>query len=79
MLNPHLLSSDKPLKVKIKQIEGNSVQLIFSDGQQFEINRKYVPKEAHVGQNLYLSLVDTEQLEIERGHVAKLVLEEILK
>ena len=78
MINPRILTSDKPLKVKIKQIEGQVVQLVFSDGQQFEVNRKYAPKDAKIGQCLYLSLVDAGQLDVEREQVAKLVLEEIL-
>jgi hypothetical protein len=78
MLNPHLLTSDKPLKVKVRKIDGNLACLGFSDGQQFEVNLKFIPKSAKVGQSLYLSLVDEDKLETERGVVAKAVLDEIL-
>lgn len=79
MLNPHLFTSEKPLKVKLDCVDGNNARLVFSDNQIISINAKFLPKNAKKGDVLYLSIVSEGHLDLERGKVAKAVLDEILR
>ena len=79
MLNPHLLTADKPLKVKVEAIDGNSAKLVFSDSQTISVNVKFLPRDAKKGDVIYLSIVSKECLDLEREKVAKAVLDEILR
>ena len=78
MLNPHLLTCDKPLKVRVTSIENGSAKLVFSDSQSFEVSAKFLPSGTKKGEVLYLSLVSDQQLNLGRADVAKAVLDEIL-
>jgi len=78
MLNSHLLTADKPLKVKLTGADEHSACLELSDKQRFEVNKKFLPSGVKIGEVLYLSLVDEKQLNLERDKVAKEVLDEIL-
>jgi len=79
MLNPNLLTSEKPLKVKLSGIEDGIARLVFSDSQSVSVNVKFLPKTAKKGDVLYLSIVNEECLDLEREKVAKAVLDEILR
>lgn len=78
MINPSLLTSDKPLKAKLGKIGGNFAKIIFSDGQTIEISAKFIPQNSKEGDILYLNLLCEDELEIAREDVGKKVLEEIL-
>jgi hypothetical protein len=77
-MNYSLLTSEKPLRVKVEKIENNLVKLVFSDHQTVEINAKFLPEGAKPGDQLYLNLLSESDLNLARGEIAKEVLKEIL-
>ena len=77
-MNSSLFTSDRPLKVKIGKIEQNIARLSFSDRQSFEINVKFLPRDARVGDVLYLNLLSESEFEMTRKEVAQAVLDDIL-
>ncbi len=78
MINPSLLTSDKPLKVKVGKTESGFTKLIFSDRQQVEVSQKYLPKGATEGEALFLNLLTESELDLTRREIAKKVLDDIL-
>ena len=78
MINPSLLTSDKPLKVKVGKTESGFTKLIFSDRQQVEVSQKYLPKGAAEGESLFLNLLTESELDLTRREIAKKVLDDIL-
>ena len=78
MLNPKILTVEKPLKVKVDKIEGGRVKLILTDRQVFEVNRKFFGASLKKGDVLYLNFLSEGQLAISKDEVAKEVLKEIL-
>ena len=78
-MNTTLLTAEKPLKTRIAEIEHGLAKLVFSDGQSVRISAKFLPPEAKVGEDIYLSLVTPEGLRRGREEVAQAVLEEIIK
>ena len=78
MINKNLLVAEKPLKVKVVAVRENHVKLSFSDQQMVEINKKYLPSESKVGDELYLSLLSESGFAKTKKEVAKELLEDIL-
>jgi competence transcription factor ComK len=78
MINNMLLTAEKPLKVRIDKIENSKAQLWFSDNQTIEINVKYLPQKASVGDMIYLSLVSDEELGFTKKQIATELLDQIL-
>jgi len=78
MINPSLLTSDKPLKVKVGKTESGFTKLIFSDRQQVEVSQKYLPKGVAEGESLFLNLLTESELDLTRREIAKKVLDDIL-
>ena len=78
MINPSLLISDKPLKLKVGKTESGFTKLIFPDSQSIEISQKYLPKGAKEGEVVFLNLLTENELELSRQDIAKRVLDEIL-
>lgn len=78
MINKNLLVAEKPLKVKVVGVQGNHVKLSFSDQQMVEVNKKYLPRESKVGDELYLSLLSESDFAKTKKEVAKELLEDIL-
>ena len=78
MVNPSLLTNEKPLKVKTGAQIGDKVKLIFSDNQSVEISRKFLPKGTREGVFLYLDLLSADDLLKSKNEVAKEILAEIL-
>jgi len=78
MINPSLLTSDKPLKAKIAKVDNAQVKIVFSDGQSFNVSNKYIPPNSREGDIVYLSLVDEPTLKVIKEDVGKRVLKEIL-
>lgn len=78
MINNSLLTAEKPLRVRIEKIEDSQARLVFSDSQAFKVNIKYLPKEASVGDMIYLSLVSEEELSLTKKEVASELLDQIL-
>ncbi|MDH4358444.1 MAG: hypothetical protein OEV37_00640 [Candidatus Berkelbacteria bacterium] len=78
MLNPSLITSEKPLKAKIKAISGAVAKIALSDGQNLDVNVKYLPKGVTTGDMVYISMVSDKQLNLGRQEIARAVLDEIL-
>ena len=78
MINSSLLTSEKPLRVKTGETNGDKVKLTFSDNQAIEVSSKYLPKKAKPGDVLYLSLITEDELELNRKEIARAVLDDIL-
>lgn len=78
MINPSLLTSEKPLKVRTGARIGDKVKLVFSDNQSVEISCKFLPKGTREGVFLYLDLLSGEDLQRSKNEVAKEILSEIL-
>jgi len=77
-MNFSLLTSEKPLRVKVEKIERNSTRLVFSDHQKIEINTKFLPSGTKPGDQLYLNLLSENELNLSRNEIAQEVLKEIL-
>ncbi|MCX6809718.1 MAG: hypothetical protein NTZ65_03160 [Candidatus Berkelbacteria bacterium] len=77
-MNPSFLTSEKPLRVEIEKIENSQVKLVFSDHQSVLISIKFIPKNAKVGDVLYLNLMSDSDLKLTRQQIAGDVLAEIL-
>lgn len=78
MINQTLLVAEKPLKVKITKIGENQIKLSFSDQQSVKINKKYLPSESKVGDELYLNLLSEESFGKTKKEIAKELLGDIL-
>jgi len=78
MINQSLLTAEKPLKVRVTSIKENQVKLNFSDNQAFEINKKNLPANTKVGDELYLNLLSEDELGLSKKEIAKKLLENIL-
>jgi len=78
MLNPSLITSEKPLKGKVKALIGGAAKIILGDGQSLEISVKYLPKAIGAGDTVYISVVSDKQLNLGRQEAARAVLDEIL-
>jgi hypothetical protein len=78
MINQSLLVAEKPLKVRIASITGAQVKLLFSDRQFVEINKKYLPVNSQVGDELYLNLLNEEGFQMTKKEIAKHLLENLL-
>lgn len=72
------LLADKPLKVKLEEVESNKATMVFSDGQKFSVNAKFLPGGVRPGDMLYLDLMTSEQYNKTKEEVAREVLKEIL-
>lgn len=79
MINEAILTSEKPLKVKVTAISGQIARLKFSDNQSVEINSKYLPENVKIGEELYLNLLTETDLQKTKGQIAKEILENILE
>ena len=77
-MNPSLLVSDKPLRVKVEKIDDSAIELSFSDHQKITISPKNLPHQTKVGDYLYLNLLTKEELEMTKKEIAKTILEDIL-
>jgi hypothetical protein len=78
MINNTLLTAEKPIKVQLEKIENSKAQLRFSDNQFFEVNVKYLPQDAQIGDMIYLSLVCESELNFTKKQVAAELLDQIL-
>ncbi|MFH1855418.1 MAG: hypothetical protein ABH810_03395 [bacterium] len=78
MINKSLLTSEKPLKVKLSKISENQAKITFSDHQSVEINVKYLPKNSKEGDELYFNLVSEDEFTLTKKEIAKQLLEDIL-
>jgi hypothetical protein len=77
-MNNSLLTSDKPLKVRLKMAGESRVDLVFPDNQVVTISTKYLPRGAKTGDFLYLNLIDEGDLTRTKKQIAQEVLREIL-
>ena len=73
-----LLTAEKPLKAHVDKIENSKAQLRFSDNQFFEVNVKYLPQDAQIGDMIYLSLVSESELGFTKKQMAAELLNQIL-
>jgi hypothetical protein len=78
MINQSLLVAEKPLKVRVISIKESMAKLGFSDKQNFQISKKYLPEGAKVGDELYFNLLSEEELSLNKEEIAKKLLENIL-
>ena len=78
MINPSLLTSERPLKVKTGARIGDKVKLVFSDNQFVEISSKFLPKGTKEGTVIFLDLLSADDLLKSKSDVAKEILFEIL-
>jgi len=79
MLNPSLITSERPLKAKVVEITPTQAVLVLPDEQKMLIHPKFLPENSKVGQCVFLNFLSEEQLEQKREEVAHAVLEEILR
>lgn len=78
-MNASLFTTDKPLKVKLEKIEDHLATLVFSDRQAVEVNAKFIPTRAEVGDYLFLNFLTEDELKLTKQEVAKEILDDILK
>ncbi len=78
MINKSLLTSEKPLRVKLGKISQNQAKITFPDRQLVEINIKYLPKNSKEGDELYFNLVTEEEFTLTKKEIARELLEDIL-
>lgn len=73
------LTSDRSLKVTVSSFSDERVCLVFSDNQSINISKKFLPKGAKEGDELFVDLLTQDQLNQNKNAVAREVLKEILK
>ncbi len=79
MINPSLLISEKPLKLKVGEISPTQAVLTLPDDQQICIHPKFLPPDISEGDVVFLNLLSENELHNKREDVAQAVLEEILE
>jgi len=77
-MNVSILTSDKPLKVRIKKVAEGRADLILPDNQEITISDKYIPSKSKAGEFLFLNLICEEDLARGKKEIANEVLREIL-
>ncbi|MBI4281756.1 DUF3006 domain-containing protein [Candidatus Uhrbacteria bacterium] len=66
------------LKVKLDRFEGHHAVIITEDGQQLLVTKDRLPKNANVGDELWLHIETNAMREEGRKKMAKALLDEIL-
>lgn len=79
MINPSLLTSEKPLRLKVSGISSTQAVLALPDDQQISIHPKFLPSNINKGDIVYLNLLSESELQKNKEDVAQAVLEEILE
>ncbi len=79
MINPALLTSEKPLRLKVSELSATQAVLILPDDQQISIHPKFLPADISAGDVVFLNLLSEGELQNRREDVARAVLEEILE
>lgn len=78
-MNISILTSDKPLKVRLKQVSDGKAELVFSDSQSVVINARFLPPCTKAGDQLILNLMTEEDLSKTKKEIAREVLRDILQ
>ncbi len=73
------MTSDKLLKVTVANIDGDRVNLVFSDNQSVTVSKKFLPDKVAEGDEVFVDLLTQDQLNQSKSAIAKEVLQEILK
>jgi hypothetical protein len=79
MINPSLLISEKPLKLKVGEVSVTQAVLNLPDDQQICIHPKFLPPDISKGDFVFLNLLSENELNNKKEDVAQAVLEEILE
>jgi hypothetical protein len=79
MLNPSLLTAEKPLKVKIKEVQKDLAVLVLPDNQTMSVHPKFLPEGSVCGDQVYLNFLSKQDLDKGKQDIARAVLDEILK
>jgi hypothetical protein len=79
MINPSLLTSERPLKLKVSDVSATQAVLALPDDQKICIHPKFLPSDISEGDVVFLNLLSESELHNKREDVARAVLEEILE
>ena len=71
--------SDEPLTVTIDRFEGHHAVLLFPGNQQVSVSRRFLPKNAKEGDVLTVDFLTNEMQTKRQEHLARAILEEILR